>query len=78
MIEQYFTFALVYILSFLIIHIFSAREKEIGENIHNKIQAYIYTACDLDSSLFCIFLLVKIRHFYQFIYSENNIKACDT
>ena len=36
----------VYILSFSIIHIFSARKKEIGEHIHNKIQAYIYTACD--------------------------------
>ena len=52
MIEQYFTSALVYILPFSIIHIFLAREKEIGEHIHKKIQAYIYTASDLDSSLF--------------------------
>ena len=52
MIEQIVTSALVYILPFSIIHIFSAREKEIGEHIHNKIQVNIYTACDLDSSLF--------------------------
>ena len=65
----------VYIISFWIIHIFSAREKKIGEYIDNQIQAYIYTACDFDSSLFWIFLFLKIRHFYQFIFSENNIKC---
>ena len=36
----------MHIISFSIIHILSVREKKIGEHIHNKIQAYIYTACD--------------------------------
>ena len=53
----------VYILSFSIIHIFSVREKEIGENIHNEIQAYIYTAFDFDSSSFCFFFICENKTF---------------